>query len=803
MRYGHFDDAAREYVITDPRTPVKWINYVGTLAFGGFVDHTGGALICRGDPATNRITRYIALQPSSDFKGTTLYLRFPRDGQYVVVSPFYVPTLEPCDLYECHVGLGYTRIVSEIHGIRTSAAFFVPLEEQRLVIDIRVTNTTARPLETDVVPVVEYTHFDALKQLTNADWVPQTMQSRARRDAGGCVVLSQYAFMMRDSRINYMTSNLPVSSFETDRRRFLGDNEYGTWGAPASLQGLALLDTEAKRGDNIGALLHRLGAISPGEERRLIVQIGQAGSIADALPGIGLFRDPSRVDAAFSELSRFWDSFLGRQQVRTPDADADRMLNIHNPRQCHVTLSWSRSLSLYQLGYGARGIGFRDSSQDAMGVVACAPGSAGELIQRLLCVQTRAGFAMHQFNPATMEASMGDAGEREDRPQYYSDDHLWIVLAVAEYMKETGDMDFLSRSVPFHDKDKTGRALEYQTVRGHLERALSFTRGNVGKHGLPLLGFADWNDTVNLPAGAESMFTANLYGKALREMIDLLLFLGDREAARMYSVWYDEMKARFNEHAWDGEWYLRYFDADGTPLGSRANAQGKIYINAQSWPVISGFAGGERAAAALFSLHTLLNTRHGIKISAPGFNGFDPSKGGVTTYPPGAKENCGIFLHTNPWVMIAETMLGNGDRAWEYYRQINPALKNDQIEIFECEPWVYPQNILGDEHPQFGLARNSWLSGTASWVYQAATKHILGIRPDYCGLHVDPCIPSSWEGFTAAREFRGARYTITVRNPAGVCHGVKSMLVDGRAAAGGVAPAFADGKNHAVDVVLG
>ena len=337
----------------------------------------------------------------------------------------------------------------------------------------------------------------------------------------------------------------------------------------------------------------------------------------------------------------------------------------------------------------------------------------------------------------------------------------------------------------------------------HLHRALGFTRGNVGRHGLPLLGFADWNDTVNLAAGAESIFTACLYGKALQELSALLSHAGDPAGAERYTRLYDEMKALFNEHAWDGAWYVRYFDADGAPLGSRCNEQGQIYINAQTWAVISGFATPERARAALESLHTKLNTRYGIKKSAPGFNGFDPVKGGVTTYPPGTKENCGIFLHTNPWAMIAQTMVGNGDRAWQYYRQINPALSNDQIERFECEPWVYPQNILGDEHPQFGLARNSWLSGTASWVYQAATQYMLGIRPDFDGLLVDPCIPAAWDGFQVTRVFRGSRYLITVKNPRHVCRGIQSVSVDGKPISETVIPAFADGADHSVEAVLG
>lgn len=802
MKYGYFDNQKREYVITNPKTPVKWINYVGTLAFGGIVDHTGGALICKGDPAFRRITKYIPQLPSSEFKGETLYLRFRRGKGYKVFSPYLVPTLDPYDLYECHVGLGYTRIISEFYGIRTEVTIFVPLNESRVIRDIRITNLSKRPLAIDAIPVVEYSHPDALKQLINADWVPQTMQSKAFWGEGGMLVLAQYPFRDKEIEVNYLTSNRPVSSFESDRRKFLGDNEYGTWANPLSLQNDELGNYEAQRGDNIGALLHHLGTIKPGATVRLITQLGREASVAKAMPAIERYRKEKEVDRAFEEIAAFWDEYLSKIQVATPDPDMNTLLNIHNPRQCHTTKNWSRELSLYQLGFGDRGIGFRDSSQDVMGVLASIPEEGKELIKKLLQVQKRNGSAMHSFIPSTMVGSVGEAKEK-DRPGYYSDDHLWIVLAVTAYLKETGDLAFLDEVYPYYEKDDSGQPLESGTVLDHLRRALEFTRTDVGAHGLPLAGFADWNDTVNLPAGAESLFTANLYGKALLEMIALMRHLGNADAVAHYTECYETMKQRVNECAWDGEWYVRYFDADGTPLGSHLNTAGQIYVNGQSWPVLSGFAPVDRAQSALDAVRARLNTRNGIKLSMPGYKGYDKSKGGITTYPRGAKENGGIFLHANPWVIIAETILGRGDRAYEYYRQINPVTKNDIIDEFECEPYVYPQNILGDEHPQFGLARNSWLSGTASWAYQAATQYILGVRPTYDGLQIDPCIPHQWDGFKMTRAFRGAVYQIEVENPDHVCKGVKSVTVDGSRIEGNVVPSFGDGATHQVKVVLG
>jgi cellobiose phosphorylase len=747
--------------------------------------------------------------PSSDFKGETLYIRIssraarraePADEapQYKAFSPFFVPTLDPYDKYECRVGLGYTRILSELYGIRTEATIFVPLHASMEVRDIKITNISDKPLQVDAIPVLEYTHPDALKQFTNADWIPQTMTSKAVRE-GDCLVLLQYPFMFRDRKVNYFTSNLPVSSFETDRKKFLGRNEYGTWANPASLQDDELSNTEALRGDNLAALMHHLGTLQPGETRRLITQLGQESALKDAAPDIERYRNPKSVDDALAEIKTFWDEYLSTLQVETPDAAMNAILNVHNPHQCYITRQWSRYLSYYQLGLGARGIGVRDSSQDILGVMANIPQDAKEFLKTLLSFQKQNGSAMHQFNPLTMEGSIGDSAEMEDRPHYYSDDHLWSVLGVTAYIKETGDVAFLDEKVHFYEKEPVEGAF----VLDHVKRALNFTRKDLGKHGLPLLGFADWNDTINLARGAESLFSAHLYGRALQEFIALLDYLGRQEEADEWRAAHAEMKARVEKYAWDGEWYVMYFDHDGTPVGSHRNQYGQIHLNGQSWAVLSGFASPERARQAMDSVYKRLNTKYGIKLSTPGYNGFDPNYGGVTTYPPGAKENGGIFLHPNPWAMIAETLLGNGDRAYAYYSQINPAAKNEMIDLYESEPYVYPQNILGDEHPQFGLARNSWLSGTASWMYQAATQWILGIRAGYEGLRVDPCIPSHWDGFKATRKYRGATYHIMVTNPNHVCKGAANVTVSGGNAVGNLIRADEDAREVYVEVTLG
>ena len=801
MKYGYFDDKNMEYVITNPKTPVKWINYIGTLAFGGIIDHTGGSLITKGDPALNRIVKYIPQLPNSEFNGETLYVRIKNKEGYKVFSPYFVPTLDQYDKYECRVGLSYQKILSEFYGIRTEITIFVPRNATVMVRDIRVTNIRQTELEIDVIPVVEFSHFDALKQFTNADWVPQTMIVDADSNEDGTVVLRQYAFMKKKYENNFFTSNFPVDSFQTDRKLFLGENEYGTWSSPLELQNDSLSNYEARRGDNIAALLHKLGNVAPGETVRIITLLGQEEP-EKINETISKYKEENVIDAAFEDLSGFWEDYLSKMTFETPDPAFNSMVNIHNPRQCYTTLNWSRYLSLYQLGFGARGLGFRDSSQDVLGVLAAVPGEAKKLMRKLISVQNPDGSAMHQFFPLTMDANEGDSREDGDR-KFYGDDHLWIVLSVCDYLKETGDYDFLQEEITFYEKDIPIEQREKATVLEHLMRSLNFTKNNTGKHGLPLLGFADWNDTVNLPGDAESVFIANLYGRALLKMISLLTYIGYDDMVKQYQEDYEHMKAIVNDHCWDGDWYIRYFEEDGQPIGSKSNTEGKIYTNAQSWSVLSRFATLDRAEKALESVYNKLNTEFGIKLSFPGYNGFDPAKGGVTTYSPGAKENGGIFLHSNPWVIIAETLLGNGDRAYQYYKQINPADKNDIIDRYECEPYCYAQNILGDEHPQFGLARNSWLSGTSSWVYQAATKYIMGIRPQHTGLKINPCIPKKWDGFNAIRKFRNAIYKIVVKNPDHVSKGVISMTVDGERINGNIAPVFNDNKIHEVLVVMG
>jgi len=774
--FAHYDDERRELVVVDPRTPTKWINYIGTLDFGGFVDQTGGLNLCKKDPANNRVTGYRIDAPPNAPRGNTLYARTTApDGTRTIFSPFFTPTLTSFDRFECRMGLGYTRWLVRMQGFEFEIVIFVPAGASQAIIDVKVRNVSALPgTKLDLAPLVEFSHPDALKNLTNADWVPQTMKGKAVGEA-----IIQYPHMAEGRRANFLAGDRPFDSFTTDRNHFLGRFGYGTYAAPGGLLDEHLDNYEAPRADNgnsIAAILYPLGTLEPGKEARLILQLGQGSGAADMAESIARFRDPARVDQAYLELKGNWRAYLDRfREVKTPDAALDRVINVLGPRQNHATFFWSRYLSLNQLGYGGdRGIGVRDSNQDLMGVLPYMPEKAREMIERLLSVQRYDGSSMHQFNPLTMKASIGEGHPGSDQ-DFYSDDHLWNVLAVIEYVKETGNFAFFERNIPYYEEG-TGEA-KSGPVLEHLHRALAFTAGNLGRHGLPNLGWADWNDAFNME-GAESVFSACLYGKALLEMQDLMGFLGDGRSARGYAEDYARIKKNINRNAWDGNWYVSYIGKDGRPFGSKGNEEGQIYLYTQAWAVIAGFAPPDRAARAMRSVKEMLDTEHGIKVMTPAYQSTRPGIS-ASTYAPGLKENGGVFLHPNPWAAIAEAMLGNGDRAVQIIDRILP-LKKD-AKVYECQPDVFVQNMASDEHPQFGLARNPWLSGTVSWVNQALTKNILGIRPALDGLIVDPVLPAGWPGYSALRVFRGVACRIRVERgdrPETV------VLVDGLTAAG-------------------
>ncbi|MFW5985812.1 MAG: GH36-type glycosyl hydrolase domain-containing protein [Halanaerobiales bacterium] len=739
MQYGYFDSSCREYIISNPRTPTPWINYIGGGQYGGIISNTGGGYSFDGDPKNRRVLRYRYNNIPEDQPGRYIYLRDKNNGRYW--SATWQPVKSEYDYYRCRHGLGYTIIEYEKYNIKSEVTYFVPRNESLEIWSLKITNKSNKDRELDLFSYAEFSFFDTVKDQQNLDWTQQIQQGEFEENTIFCNA------HMKTWDYAFITSDLPVNSYTTSREDFVG--RYRELSNPLAVERGKCSNNETKRGNIVGALNHNL-LLAPGEEKHIIYILG-------TLPEKNMLDDKVKkylsIDNVKKELTKLregWQGYLDICQVETPDQDMNMMLNTWNPYQCRVTFNWSRFVSLYQLGIH-RGMGFRDSAQDVLGVVHALPGETKKMIKRLLKCQKPDGNAYHLFYPLTGEGDNGEAGE-DGSVDWYSDDHLWIILSVTAYIKETGDTDFLQQIVPYADNKGRGTVLE------HLRQAIDFTENHQGPHGIPLAGFADWNDTINLDRGkgtAESVWTGMLYCYVLREMIELMEHIKNVDLAEQFRDYYLREKRAINEHGWDGSWYLRAFDDDGEAVGSNSCEKGKIFLNAQSWAIMAGIADKEHRQELLDNVNTYLNTDFGVVLVYPAYDKFDESKGGITTYPPGAKENGGIFLHTNPWIIIAETMAGNEERAFQYYRQVLPPIRNGIADKYEVEPYVYCQNILGKEHPQFGLGRNSWLTGTAAWMYRASTHYILGVRPDFDGIIIDPAAPPAWEKYTITRKFRG------------------------------------------------
>ncbi|MBP7175891.1 MAG: glycosyl transferase [Thermoclostridium sp.] len=761
MQYGYFDQQAREYVITRPDTPTPWINYIGSGKYGGIVSNTGGGYSFHKDPQNRRVTRYRYNNIPMDRPGRYIYIRDAITGEYW--NPGFQPVQRKLDAYSCRHGLGYTVLEGEYKGISSSVTYFVPDDRDFEVWLVKVKNLTHVRKTLQVFSYSEFCFWQAVMDQQNVDWVQQINQGRCEDG-----IITWHPHHVNNEAAFFATAE-EINSFDTNLESFMG--KYRSEANPVAVEQGMCSNSISYRMNGVGAFCVDI-SLEGNEEYEMVFILGFSEDKAFIKDQISGYLNPGAAHAALQRLKEHWSSYIGKLSVDTPDAEMNLFVNTWNQYQCKTTFNWSRFVSLYQLGLG-RGMGIRDSAQDTLGVMHTIPHEAKELIVKLLKCQYTDGRIYHLFFPLTGEGGQGDAPVKKF--DWYSDDHLWLALAVNAYVKETGDFSFLNEQVVYNDK--TTQA----TVWEHLEKALVFTSTWKGPHQLALAGRADWNDTLNLDTGkgiAESVFTSMLFCRSALEMIELAKYLNRTEDAERYQAMYEEMKAAIAKTCWDGEWYIRAFDDNGKVIGSKENEFGKIFINSQVWAIMGCVAEGEYSKKCLDSVHTWLNSEYGIVKVYPGFNKYDNDMGGITTYPPGAKENGGIFVHTNPWAMVAETMVGNGNRAYQYYRQVLPGRRNQQAELLEVEPYVYCQNILGKEHPHFGVGRNSWLSGAAAWNMVAASQYILGIRPGYDSLVVDPCIPSQWSGFRAMREFRGAVYNIEVRNPNRVCKGIQKLLVN-------------------------
>lgn len=745
--YGYFDARASEYVIIRPDTPTPWMNYLGEGQYGGLISNTGGGFSFDRDPRNRRVTRYRYNAVPADQPGRYVYLRDQGTGQYWGAS--WQPVRGELDSYECRHGAGYTRVTTERYGIRAETLYFVPPKTAAELWVLTIQNRSDRPRTLRTFSFAEFSFPDAHVDQHNLDWGGHIVSSRWDAASGAILVGTKFR-----PTTSFFAADAPPIGYDGDRDTFVGS--YRDLAAPVVVTTGEPTNTGSPRGNSIGSLCHEL-TLAPGEQGQICYVLGITDSPETIPATVARFRDPAAVDAAFQELRADWAEYLSAFTVDTPDPDTNAMLNFWNQVQCRTTLYWSRFVSAYETGLG-RGMGTRDSGQDTLGALHAAPEHARALLTRIWGLQFADGHTWHQFYPLTGEGGPGLAAEFPDWPQWFSDDHLWLIISVCAYLRETGDYDYLDQRVPYQDGGD-------DTIWGHLLRAVQFTLTHRGPHGLPRAGFSDWDDTLNVDHGsglAESVWCGMQFCRAMRDLAELCAHLGRDQDRTRFQTLFEEMAEAVNTHGWDGSWYARAYDDAGDPIGVASETVHRISLNPQTWSVFSEVAPRERADRAMRAAHEHLNTPYGMALMWPPYDGHDPRVRGTSTFPPGAKENGGIFCHANPWAIIAAAMLDWPDQAYAYYRQYLPLARTDS-DRFQVEPYVYCQNICGPAHPQFGMGRNAWLTGAASWTYLAATQWLLGIRPTHAGLRIAPAIPTEWSGFTASRRYRGTRYEITVR----------------------------------------
>ncbi|HEY1802860.1 MAG TPA: hypothetical protein VGG45_00105 [Terracidiphilus sp.] len=806
MKFGHFDDQNREYVITRPDTPLPWINYLGCQEYFGIISNTAGGYSFYRDARLRRLTRYRYNNAPWDCGGRYIYLRDEASGRFW--SPSWQPTRHAAEDYSCRHGMGYTMIGSTFAGIEARTRYFVPLDENLEIWQLIVTNRRSTPARISVFGSVEFCLWDAQDDATNF----QRNYNIGEVEVVDGVIYHKTEYRERRNHFAYFACSEPAAAYDTSRDAFLGP--YRGWDNPAAVAAGKLTNSIAHGWAPIGAHQVELD-LAAGESRQIVFVLGYQENPTDkkfnpphsqtinkelAKPTIAKYLGVRQADAAFDRLRAHWDKLLGIFQVDTPDEHTNRMVNIWNAYQCMATFNMSRSASSFESGIG-RGLGFRDSNQDLLGFVHMVPARARERILDLASTQLESGGAYHQYQPLTKRGN-NDIGSG------FNDDPHWLILGVAAYLKETGDGTILKELAPYDNKPGTEEPL-YE----HLHRSFRYTLERLGQHGLPLIGRADWNDCLNLncfsdtPGNsfqtttnrdgtvAESVFIAGLFVHASRELATIAGHHGRPEDASCFLTAADRMEEAIKQHGWDGEWFLRAYDSFGKKVGSKECEEGRIFIESNGFCVLAGIGLEDgRASKALASVREHLATKHGLVVHQPAYTRYYLHLGEISSYPPGYKENAGVFCHVNPWVMIGETRLGHGDEAYDYYLRINPSAREEISELHRCEPYVYAQMIAGKDAPTHGEAKNSWLTGTAAWNYYAIVQWILGVRPTFDGLEIAPVIPAGWPGFTATRIFRGVTYKIGVeRKGAG---NKVSLTVDGVPIEGSIVPPPADGRKE-------
>lgn len=811
MQFGHFDDARREYVITTPKTPLPWINYLGSEAFFSLVSNTAGGYSFYRDAKLRRLTRYRYNDAPADANGRYFYI---KEGD-AVWNPGWQPTQTPLDRYACRHGLGYTILQSAKNGLAARQEIFVPVGDSCEVDRLTLKNETAAPKKVQVFSYVEFCLWNAVDDSTNF----QRNFSTGEVEVEGSMICHKTEYRERRNHYAIWTVNAPVDGFDTRRDAFLG--AYRGNANPEAVEKGRCTGSIAHGWAPVG--VHQIDLeLAPGESRSLIFVLGYIENPDDEkweAPGVvnkararamaARYATDEQVDCALGSLRRHWSNLLSTYSMRSADEKLDRMVNIWNQYQCMVTFNMSRSASYYESGTG-RGMGFRDSCQDLLGFVHLIPARARERILDIAATQFENGGAYHQYQPLTKKGNM-DIGAG------FNDDPLWLIAAVSAYLRETGDFSILHEQVDFNNDPALARPL-----MEHLRRSYRYTLHNRGPHGLPLIGRADWNDCLNLncfsetpgesfqttgPSEgpvAESVFIGGMFVKYAREYADICDAMGLADEGRAARAEADGMADILLDAGWDGAWFRRAYDAAGNPVGSRECEEGQIFIEPQGFCVMAGVGvEGGQAARALQSVQERLDTPYGIVLQQPAYQTYHKELGEISSYPPGYKENAGIFCHNNPWVSCAETVLGHGDRAFEIYQRTCPAYIEGISEVHRTEPYVYSQMVAGRDAATFGEAKNSWLTGTAAWTFVNVSQYILGVQPTLAGLKIDPCIPHEMEGYRVRRVYRGAVYEIEVSNPRHVQKGVASIRVDGEEIAGQVLPAAPAGRTVRVTVTMG
>ncbi len=830
MRYGHFDDEAREYVITTPRTPYPWINYLGSEEFFSLLSHTGGGYSFYRDAKMRRLTRYRYNNIPTDEGGRYFYVHDAGD----VWTPGWLPVKAELDHYEARHGLGYSRITGERNGLRVETLFFVPLGETAEVQHVTLTNTSDAEKTVSLFSFVEFCLWNAQDDQTNYQRNLSLAEVEVELDGPhGSAIFHKTEYRERRDHYAVYGVNTRADGFDTDRDAFTGP--YNGLGEAAVPHAGSATGSIASGWYPIGS--HQVDVtLAPGESRSLTYVLGyvenpheEKWAPADEAAGVpamqrvnrerahallSRFATTEQTLAAFEALRTSWTDLLSTYSVTSTDEKLDRMVNIWNQYQCMVTFNMSRSASYFETGIG-RGMGFRDSNQDLLGFVHLVPERARQRIIDIASTQFPDGSAYHQYQPLTKRGN-NDIGSG------FNDDPLWLILGVAAYIKETGDWGILDEPVPF-DNEPGSEVPLFE----HLTRSFRFTVENRGPHGLPLIGRADWNDCLNLncfstepgesfqttenQAGgvAESVFIAAMFVHIGPEYAELAERRGLADVAAEARAVVEDMRGAVLEHGWDGEWFLRAYDFYGNPVGTDAKPEGKIWIEPQGFAVMAGIgvdpadpaSPASPAVRALDSVHEHLATPHGMVLQWPAYTSYQIELGEVSTYPPGYKENGGIFCHNNPWVIIGETVLGRGERAFDYYRRITPAYREDISDVHRLEPYVYAQMIAGKEAVRHGEAKNSWLTGTAAWNFVAVSQYLLGVRPEHDGLVVDPQIGPDVPSFTVTRVARGARYEIVVTN-AGAPGARGRLVVDGVPLEGSTVPYAPAGTTVRVEVTV-